>query len=41
MVYVSIVVVDGVQDVINRMVDSVIGFWKADFIEKTTDNADL
>mmetsp|Transcript_20602 Transcript_20602/g.62044 ORF Transcript_20602/g.62044 Transcript_20602/m.62044 type:complete len:370 (+) Transcript_20602:203-1312(+) len=29
------------EEVVGRITDSVIGFWKADFFEKTTDNADL
>ena len=29
------------QDVLSRITDSVVGFWRADFMEKTTDNADL
>lgn len=29
------------HEVLTRMLDSVIGFWKADFFEKTIDNADL
>lgn len=31
----------GVQDVLIRMKDSVVGAIKPDFFEKTTDNADL
>lgn len=31
----------GVQDVLVRMKDSVVGALKPDFFEKTTDNADL
>jgi len=30
-----------VQDVLSRIMDSVVGFWRADFMDKTTDNADL
>ena len=29
------------QDVLQRVGDSVIGSYKADFFDKTTDNADL
>ncbi|KAK9811891.1 hypothetical protein WJX72_011905 [[Myrmecia] bisecta] len=29
------------EDVLSRMLDSVVGFFRADFLEKTTDSADL
>ena len=37
----SLKALNGVQDILIRIRDSVIGSYKADFFDKTTDNADL